>query len=421
MAFTTAAISDILKIDYQGPVREQLNNSTVLYKQLKKNTEDFIGSTARIPLHTGRNVGLGSRIESDSKGLPTAGNQQYSAALYDVKLLYGAIELSGLAKERSKNNTGSFVRALDSEMKGLMTDLKCDINRQLWHDGSSSLTQMNDAATTAAFTVQSTKFLKVGQRVQIFSSAGTEKTSGAVTIATITSATAGTLSTTTSVRTATDIMILYGSRQSGTWGVHQELWGLEALISDANPGTSSGITDLVGTLTRTGTVQWDANVLDNSGTNRDLTLDLLQQAYDVTEIESDEVPGLILANHAIKRRYAALLVADKRYPPGGDITLDGGYKALEFNGTPLVADKDASLSLGTNNSLNRIYFLTMSSLEMQVLRDWGWLDEDGSVLKMKPATESYADAWQAYMGAYLEMGIVRPNANCVLKDITETA
>jgi len=430
VAFDTGTADSILKIDYQGPVRETLNNSTILLSRVRRNTTDFVGKQAYLPIHKGRNTGVGARLEGGA--LPTAGNQQYDKAIYNVKYLYGAIELTGPSIKAAKNNVGAFVRGIQSEMEGLVTDLKVDVNRQLWHDGSSILTQVNNTATTAVCVVQSTKFLQVGMQIQIFTSNGaTERipttASTNFKVASIESATSFTLSdTSTAARTATDVIIRRLARDSANWTVHQEMFGLESLVSASNPG--NGITSstggLVGQIDRTGNPWWQSGSFFNTtpGTLRPLTLDLLQQAYDQSEIEGDTEPGLILTNHAGKRRYASLLVADKRYPAGGEIKLDGGYSALELNGVPMVADKDGSIALGTNNTLNRYYFLSMSSLELQVLEDWGWLDEDGHVLKAKTggSTASYADAWQAFMAAYMELAVNRPNANVVLGDIDES-
>ena len=430
MAFDTSvtAIDAILKDDYQGPVREQLNSATVFLKRVAKNTKDFHGRRVIIPLHKGRNIGVGAASENGA--LPAAGNQQYDKSVWDVRQLYGTIQLTGLAMESAKSNVGSFIKGLDSEMKGLAKDLKVDQNRQLWHDGSGLLTNAT-AATSATITVDSTKFLAVGTLVQPAVLADGSSPGTARSVASITSSTVVVLSGSTAVPAAGGLFKT-GSRDlsdTTTAKIRYEVFGLEALVSASNAGnglgTAAGEDGLIGQITRTGNAWWQANSLLNGGTVRPLTLDLMQNAFDLSEIEGDSVPGLILTNHAMKRRYAGLLVADKRYPAGGDITLDGGYSALEFNGTPLVADKDGTLT-NTPSVLRRMYFLSMSSFEQQILKDWSWLDADGSILKMLPSTVTsgigtYKDSWVAYMGSYQELACTRPNSNCVLGDIDEAA
>jgi len=410
---STTTIASILKEDYRGPVKDLINQSTILLSRLQRVKDGFSGNEIYLPLHKGRNVGTGARAEAAA--LPTAGYQQWDKALYKTKNIYTTIRLTGQAIASAKSNVGSFLRALDSELQFGAKDLKSNINRQLWHDGSSILTQTGVTGASVNVECQSTKFLKdlVGANIDICNGADGADRGYNKTISSVTDADTFVIdvATTTDVN---DVVILKGSRNTAAWGTALEMWGLEALISASNPG--NGITDTIGGITRVGNAWWQSNVLGNSAVVRPLTLDLMQQAFDQSEIEGSSVPGLILTNHACKRRYASLLVADKRYPPGGEITLDGGYKALEFNSVPLVADKDASLTL-TPQVLQSMYFIDMAALKLLVLKDFGWLDEDGDVLKF---VTGY-DMWEAVYGAYLQLAITNPPACTVLKDIDEAA
>jgi hypothetical protein len=425
MAFNLTTADKILKIDYEGPVREQLNTQKVLVSRLKKNYKDFVGRQAYVPVHKGRNVGIGARAESGT--LPTAGSQQYDSLIYTVKYLYGRIGLTGPAIAASKNSAGAFVRAVQSEMEGLVKDLAQDENRQLWHDGTGILTRCKVTSGSANIEVESTKFLKAGQTVQIVNGADGGNNAGAaqssVTVSSVTDS--DTFVASSSLTTdVNDVVIADGARDytsSTTWKAARELWGLQGIVASANPGTTYALDGSVyadsymGQVTRTANAWHQANVISNSSVLRALTLDLMQQAFDQSDIEGDTFPGLILTNHAIKRRYASLLQADKRYPAGGEITLDGGYKALEFNGVPLVADKDASLVL-TPQQLNCIYFLSMSSLEYHILEDWGWMEKDGAVL----SRVSNKDEYEATMYSYRQLGVSRSNANTLLSDLAES-
>lgn len=431
MAFNLSTADKILKIDYEGPVREQLNQQKVLVQKLKKNHKDFVGKQAYIPVHKGRNVGVGARAESGT--LPTAGQQQYDSLIYTVKNLYGRIKLTGPAIAASKSNTGAFVRAIQSEMEGLVKDLAQDENRQLWHDGSGILTRCGSTSSSATVEVESTKFLKVGQTVQIVQTAdGGNNAGGAQSSVTVSSITdTNTFVASSSVSTDSgDCVIADGSRDytsSTTWKGTREIWGLQAIVAGGtvspygNPGngldgSTSGYEDsYIGRITRNGNDWHKANVVANGATLRSLTIDLMQQAFDLSDIEGATVPGLILTNHALKRQYAKLLYSDKRYTGSGEVTLDGGWKALEFNGVPLVADKDASLVL-TPQALYAMYFLDMSSLEYHILEDWGWMERDGAVL----SRVSDKDEYEATMFSYRQLGVSRSNSNTLLTDLAES-
>jgi hypothetical protein len=424
MAFDTtlAAIQPALRIDYRPRLRKQLNNATILLQKVKRNEDNYVGEEARLTLHTGRNQGMGARTERQN--LPKARNQKYDKAIFNAKYLYSTIEISGPAIAATKNMAGSIVKAVDSEIKGTAIDLPKDLNRMLWHDGSSSLTQVNDTAHTAAVAVQSTKFIKPDMEVWIIATDGTQKiTTGvagtnfdasSLAVLTVDSATQFTLEIDpgTVARTATDIVIRAGSRNTAAIGAHIEPWGLQAAISDADSG--NGLTDDFGKIDRGGAGGisfWNANMLGNSGVVRALTTDLMQQAWDQCGIEGDSEPGLILTDHAGKRAYGRLLVADKRFD-GALVKLDGGWSGLDFNGAPVVSDVDASLT-NTPQYLRRMYFLTMSTLSFEVLSDWDWMEKDGAVLHRVENKDSYG----ATFFSYREFACDRPNANTVLDDL----
>src|SRR5437868_2581739 len=115
--FDTTAAQNILKAVYLPPIRELLNNSTVLLKYLEKEIQDTEGLSFNIPLHTSRNeaAGVGRGEYTGTANLPTAGKQQYSNAQVPAKYLYSRIAVSGPVIAASKSNKGSFLRALDAE------------------------------------------------------------------------------------------------------------------------------------------------------------------------------------------------------------------------------------------------------------------------------------------------------------------
>jgi len=92
------------------------------------------------------------------------------------------------------------------------------------------------------------------------------------------------------------------------------------------------------------------------------------------------------------------------------------YKALEFNGVPLVADKDASLTY-TPGVLQRMYFISLPALELAVLEDFGWMDRDGSTLK---AIAGF-DAYEAVLFSYMNLCVNDPAKCAVLDDLDEAA
>ena len=269
-----AAIDDILKLDYQGPIREQLQNTNVLLAHVRKDTSrnSFQGKEAVIPVHTGRNVGRGFRAESDI--LPVAGAQTYDQAKFHMSYLYGRIALTGQSIAVSRNDRGSFARALDLEMKGLQTDMKRTLQRVTWGDGTGMLsglrgfdlaTNQNSAtASNKSLALNSTRWCEVGQEVFViltddFTTGGRTIKSGDATtpystITAVDDATNSiTLDTWTTDATSNDAnaktaVFLKGSRDLGTGAVKdtdardalsagtQEMWGIRSVCSNFNPG-----------------------------------------------------------------------------------------------------------------------------------------------------------------------------------------
>lgn len=125
---TITTISNILKNAYMPPVREQLNSEVMILDKLDVDQESLVGTQAVVPLHTGRSGGIGARPEGGA--LPDPGNQAYLQAVYDLKYLYGRVRVTGPSMEKSKSQSGAFLKVLESELNGIRVDLRKDTARQ---------------------------------------------------------------------------------------------------------------------------------------------------------------------------------------------------------------------------------------------------------------------------------------------------
>ena len=437
MAFTGMNLTDaanVLKTFYIGPVREQLNQGNVLLANLERDTSRtaFRGKEAYIPLHTGRNVGVGARAESGT--LPAAGNQGYTSSVWHMAYLYGRVALTGPAIAASQGSEGSFVELLDSEMKGLLQDVKNDCNRQLWHDGSALLTDVSTASsgTSTTVTVDSTKFLAPGMVVDIKKRANLAAIASGdgQTIQSITSSTAFVMDTTTT--TETDEGVYVGGVASNS--TSREMWGLEAIVSASDPGnhgTEAAATRL-GQIDRSSNTFWQAAELSGTKVLDDSLLDL-QRAYDKAEIEGETSPGIILTSHATRRECAGALTDARRF--GNEGELKGGWTGIQFNNAVIVADKDASTTNDPANDTNgvwdisddayvagdfsRLYFIAPDSMHFQVLEDWQWMDE-GGVLVRSGVGANGVDEFEATLFSYQNLVCTRPNANTLLTNVCST-
>jgi hypothetical protein len=89
MSVTRATVEEILKEDYTPPVVDQFNTKTLLMRLLNKNTKDFGGLGAYLPLFTHRTHSHGARAENGS--LPASSPNRYSHAKVSAKFNYAKL------------------------------------------------------------------------------------------------------------------------------------------------------------------------------------------------------------------------------------------------------------------------------------------------------------------------------------------
>jgi hypothetical protein len=88
--------------------------------------------------------------------------------------------------------------------------------------------------------------------------------------------------------------------------------------------------------------------------------------------------------------------------------LEGGYKALEYDGRPIIVDR--------YHDSNSMFFIETEEIDLYQLSDFEWMEDDkGSALYQVPGYDKYA----AVMRAYETVVTYQRNAHTALRDITE--
>lgn len=405
MALTLSLADSALKEDYLPPMREQLNNTNLLLMQIEKNTKDVEGRRAVLSLHVRRNNGVGARAEGGT--LPSAGQQKYAEERVGLRFNYGRIELTGPVIRAMKSDNGSFVRAVQSETKGVTNDLKRDVNRQLWgtSDGvivaiaAGSTTTVINFATTA--TAVQKRQIEIGMLVDIgtstpFTSVGVAREVTAVSATTFTVTPAF-----TAAPAAADSVVRNGSGGSGT--AQQELTGVQTIINST--GTLFNVSPTTEPV-------WASTVQSNSGTLRTPSENVFTAAVHATQIASgDDAIDAFVTSDGVYRAYANTMAAQKRYP--NTLELKGGFTGLSItagagaNEIPLSWDRDAPSNIA--------WGMDWSSMFEHQMSDWEWMQEDGAVL----ARVSGRDAYEATLFKYHELTIDQRNAFCKVGDLIE--
>lgn len=123
----------MLKEFYQGPVAEQINNRVWIREYFQKRSKGWSGKQMVVPIHIGRNSGVGFSAEAGAAGaggvLPTAGSQGYRDLRINAHSSYGRFQVSGVAMDTaSKAGVGAFAGVMNEEMDRLVRDISNNEN-----------------------------------------------------------------------------------------------------------------------------------------------------------------------------------------------------------------------------------------------------------------------------------------------------
>lgn len=398
MGATLTTLADIIKTQYAPVVGEMINHSTPILDRIGKDYDSVQGKDFTIPLHYGRNEGIGARGEGSA--LPTAGNQSYKASVLPMRYQYGRFQITGQTIKATRNNEGAYRKAVRSEMEGLANDMCDSLSRQLFGDGSGLLaTVAATGSSSSTVVVDSTAKLRVGMPIDII-----VKTTGAATaglagtsVATITDGTTFTISgTLAGSPAATYGVYIAGSRDL-------EMMGLGGIVSATT--TVQGLD--VATYP-----WWVATVQANGGTGRAISDTILQKALDTLTQNSNGKPSALYTTYGVRRAYQSILAAQKQFV--NTMTLTGGFDTIAYNGLPIIPDKNAPSG--------KIFVVDESKLKFYRMSDNGgednglfWLEEDGNMLKY---VTGY-DAYEAILCLYSNLGTTMRNAFVRIDDITE--
>ena len=409
---TLSSVSDILKEYYLGPVAEQLNNEVLLLSRLESRSEDLVGKRAYVPLHTTRSGGIGARAERDQ--LPTAGNQGYSKAVYDLKYLYGRVQVTGPSMAKTKNEAGAFLQALKSELDGIRNDLKKDLARQVYGDGTARVAKCGTttASTTVVLAATTTTEeyagkeairkgqLYVGMIVDIGTAADVNTIAEARTItgidydnATITISGAAVTTTSSHFVSRSGAAVDGGASANGSRS--NEVDGLKRLVSES--------ATYVGEIDASANTWWDNKRIAVNG-NLSTDLDEIQKGLNLVRLEGG-MPSLMVTTLGIQREIYSTLTDNVQYIDPASLSYAAGFKTLSYAGMPIVSDIDAPYG--------SIYILDESTMKVFSDQDWHFLDADGNTLRQV----SDYDAFEAIMARYINLGTTKRSNQAVLSGI----
>jgi hypothetical protein len=430
----TTAIAFMLQKVYGEGLTSQFADETLTYHQFPTSEKTARGEGYEFATKYARSQSVGARAESSPLPDPLASKGVKGLIL--PKYIYGTLRLTGPMIEKAKQTgMGAFVEGLESELDDIYQSLVHDMNRQAWGDGFGllgTLSAASDAVTTSGsttWTVTMDNDLGVqrvlpGMIVDFFDGTAIDQSSVASRVSSVdpvnktiemepndsTFLTNHPIVAARSYTVTTDAvpdgayMVRYGTRAAthATSNTPIEVTGLEGIFDD---GTLLASFENITVATYP---HWKANILDNSGTNRELTLNLMLQACDLNYKQSGFHIAKMRMGLGQRRKYANLLLPDVRFQPG---KLKGGYETLTFAGgngaVELVIDPAAPP--------NKIFCEAADKIQKYEMLELGWGNLDGDKMHRR---QGY-DEWDTFLRLYTQIGCEQRNALTLIDDLVD--
>lgn len=452
---TSVRITDleaILKEFYLGPIIEALNNQLEMVDLFKKITVDWSGKKVIIPVHVSRNTGTGFRQERTT--IPAAGGQGHVDLTITAKYLYGRFSLTGPAIASAKTTANSFATYVQTEMDGLVTDVKIRANQAMW-TGAGAVGFINSradlgAGAAANFAFSGNKDVALAlQNLDSVPGATSRLSVNIVRLDDYTLANSGvcmldaaagtagqvnlemiagqtlTLSTMVGEYAAMVQVIESGKRGAGPAFTPDAVVPVGLLLPACKNAVQSEASGVYHNLGSQSHFSVDRSTASNAplrstiqainaagGANVALDFGRMQGILDEIQILGGENPDCIYVHPIFRQEYASLLSftaaavttfsKDAQGPAG---TAEAGYSAYAFAGIPVKMSRHCGKGLAV--------FLRTSTWCITELQSFGMADLDGNVLSRL----SDRDEFEGFVRWYYELVCKEPNRNAILTGI----
>ena len=424
------AIQDELKNVYGKGLQNQFADEKTTYNQFPKSERKPRGLGYVFGTRWARAQGVGARRESEMLPDPLAG--KYKQGTISPKYIYGTLRMTGPAIEASKGDMAAFVEGLSDSINDIYEAMIVDLNRQSCSDGFGKLgtlsAQSDTLSTSAEWGATFDNDLGVsriipGMVVDFYVGADIDQSAIASRVASV-DPVAKTISleandgtykanhpivaarsytVAAAVLAAAEEMVRSGAREAShaTTDTTVEMTGLEGIYDDGTLlATFENI--LVASYP-----MWEANMIGNSSVNRELSLNLMLQALDVTRAHSGKTVKTMRMGLGQRRKYANLLLPDVRFAPA---ELVGGYETLTFSGG------DGSVKLVIDPALppNKIFCEPEGAIQKYEMTPLGW----GKLDQQIHQRQGY-DEWDQFLRVYTNLGCEQRNHLTLIKDLVE--
>jgi len=318
---STSDVTEALKYTYGvDQVQYLLNEEVVTWNMFQKMKKSLGGRGQFIMPIMVKNPGAWTGI-TEGGALPTGLNPDTAEATFSLQEFVGLYNMSWKLLQDARNSKFAFQTALKMMEQGFRRRILRLINADLISDGLGKLAVMPAADNQTTITVNALPSVDVGMTIDLIDASDNDAdlaASRTVTAVDVPNRTITFSGSAPSGTAAGDFVCIENTTKSGAI-YHTE--GLLGIIDDANPpsGNFGGINR-----STAGNEYWESVVLENSGTNRALTEDLMLQLEDSVREKGGAKLNSYVSNLAIIRRYHELLKEDVFYAMSAPRALEGG-------------------------------------------------------------------------------------------------
>lgn len=460
---TSGQLSALLKEQYEGPIREQLNLEALIYRLFEEGPHNWSGDKVIIPLHTsGVNASTISYLaESTSVGpgfpyvdMPQATAQGYLDLTVGAKHLYASFEVTGQAEAKAPGNAGgsegAFIGAMYSEMRGLEKDVRSSMNKDMFTGQGfhGFLVDNQPAAIKAGRRISGTNHLENLMVVQLwhvpadlttgwtkikdggagaaqrdtFTVADVDTAAGTCTLTS--SGLVGVAGPDASAVGSTDLIVIeqvaaLAGLDAGVRLRTLEINGLNCLAFGTASGDAYGNTRaaVAAPILRGFGFKTDNAAVAAGGlsSGQPLLLEDMQLCVDAIAERCEEDVDIIIMHRFTRAQFRNLAQESIRYLPGetgGDL----GHKPgeLAFEDMPITVSKDVPFGV--------IYFLVKDTINTYTLRPGGFQEftDGGDIITQKrnAATSMLVDVREGFWKQYYNLVSELPRAIGVMAGIS---
>lgn len=340
MAATLTAYTPALRRIYSPEnLVEQLFMGTATLDKIEKTTKYNIGELARVVTHVSRNGGY--TVVPDGGGtLNTAGNQGFQKSDFTYTHHHVPISLQEDVIRQTDGKPKALASALDTEVSGALADLKKQLQRQVFMDGSAKIAQCRtsdsnnvdllataDGGLLTGLNAIDRGWLFVGQTVSVGTAAAPTTHAAAGTITAIDRTNVAFTHSSGNVTTDATTDFVFNVGSMGGSSTPLEMNGL------ANMAAASGS---FGSLATSSEPTWAGTT---NSTAQALTISLMAQADQTLGQKTGMKADTIITGLRQERKFYEALQQQVRF--GSDSGIGAGNVTTPtWNGKQIIADQD---------------------------------------------------------------------------------